>query len=211
MWNYSNVAPHSFTDLQVADRSAPRTCLNCAERLVRVNNSTASQPLNHNVGLREHATRHVTSPSGPHVRRRLMVGRKPRTDWNTHDDTVLTRIQKSLAASREDAQLHRLKKNTEKFTRQSENGYSTHTHHNHFTALFPGPPEWAGARRELLDFMVYGKINRGRHTNHPAGRHSIQTNQCSPPSSPSRFQSISQSINQSILIWGLKLHTSVAQ
>jgi len=27
-------------------------------------------------------------------------------------------------------------------------------HHNHFTALFPGPPGWAGARRELLDFMV---------------------------------------------------------
>ena len=35
--------------------------------------------------------------------------------------------------------------------------------HNHFTALFPGPPRWAGARRELLDFMVQGKINRGRH------------------------------------------------
>jgi len=25
-------------------------------------------------------------------------------------------------------------------------------HHNRFTALFPGPPKWAGARRELLDF-----------------------------------------------------------
>jgi len=32
--------------------------------------------------------------------------------------------------------------------------------------------------------MVQGKINRGRHTDHPAGRHSIRTNQCpSPPSS----------------------------
>ena len=41
-----------------------------------------------------------------------------------------------------------------------------------------------GARRELLDFMVQGKINRGRHTDHPAGRHSIRTNQCSPPPSP---------------------------
>jgi len=29
-----------------------------------------------------------------------------------------------------------------------------HTH-NHFTAVFPGPPK-------LLDFMVQGKINRGR-------------------------------------------------
>jgi len=27
----------------------------------------------------------------------------------------------------------------------------TTTHHNRFTALFPGPPRWAGIRRELLD------------------------------------------------------------
>ena len=58
-------------------------------------------------------------------------------------------------------------------------------HHDRFTALFPGPPGWAGARRELLDFMVQGKFNRGRHTDHPAGRHSIRTNQCPPP--PSSF------------------------
>ena len=32
--------------------------------------------------------------------------------------------------------------------------------------------------------MVQGKINRGRHTDHPAGHHSIWTNQCSPPPSP---------------------------
>jgi len=32
--------------------------------------------------------------------------------------------------------------------------------------------------------MVQGKINRGRHTDHPAGRHSIRTNQCPPPPSP---------------------------
>jgi len=57
-------------------------------------------------------------------------------------------------------------------------------HHNHFTALFPGPPGWAAARRELLDFMVQGKINRGRHADHPAGRHSIWTNQCPHPPSP---------------------------
>jgi len=62
-----------------------------------------------------------------------------------------------------------------------------HHNHNHFMALFPGPPGWAGARRELLDFMVQGKINRGRHTDHPAGRHSIQTNQCPPPSFPHFF------------------------
>jgi len=54
-------------------------------------------------------------------------------------------------------------------------------HHNRVTALFPGPPAWAGASRELLDFMVQGKINRGIHTDHPAGRHSIRINQCPPP------------------------------
>jgi len=60
-------------------------------------------------------------------------------------------------------------------------------HHNHFTALFPGPPGWAGARGELLNFMVQGKINRGRHTDHPAGRHSIRTNHFPPPPSPTRW------------------------
>jgi len=55
-------------------------------------------------------------------------------------------------------------------------------HHNHFTALFPGPPGWAGARRELLDFMVQGEINRGL-----GGRHSIQSNQCPPRPSPPHF------------------------
>jgi len=53
-----------------------------------------------------------------------------------------------------------------------------------FYGPFPGPPGWAGARRELLDFMVQVKINRCRHTDHPAGRHSIRTNQCPPPPSP---------------------------
>jgi len=37
-------------------------------------------------------------------------------------------------------------------------------------------------------FMVQGKTNRGRHTDHPAGRHSIRTNQCSPPPSPHFLQ-----------------------
>jgi len=55
---------------------------------------------------------------------------------------------------------------------------TTTTHHNRFTELFPGPPGWAGTRRELLDFMVQRKINRCRHTGHPAGRYSIRTNQC---------------------------------
>jgi len=56
--------------------------------------------------------------------------------------------------------------------------------HNRFTALFPGPPMWAGVRRELLDFGVQGKINRGRHTDHLAGCRSIWPNQCPLPPSP---------------------------
>jgi len=47
--------------------------------------------------------------------------------------------------------------------------FEPHHHHNRFTALFRGPPGWAGAQRELLDSMVQGEINRGRHTDHPAG------------------------------------------
>jgi len=50
-------------------------------------------------------------------------------------------------------------------------------------ALFPRPSTSAGARRKLLDFMVQGKISRGRHTDHPAKRHSIRTNQCLLPTS----------------------------
>jgi len=35
--------------------------------------------------------------------------------------------------------------------------------------------------------MVQGKINRGRHSDHPAGCHSIRTYQCLPPPSPNFF------------------------
>jgi len=64
------------------------------------------------------------------------------------------------------------------FTAEQLNHFTSDSyHHNRFTALFPGPPGWAGARRELLDFMVQGEINRGGHADHPAGRHSIRTNQ----------------------------------
>ena len=57
-------------------------------------------------------------------------------------------------------------------------------HHNRFTALFLQLPSEPVPEEKLLDFMVQGKINRGRHTDHPAGRHSIRTNQCPPPPSP---------------------------
>ena len=37
---------------------------------------------------------------------------------------------------------------------------ATHTHTQLFYGPFSGTPGWAGARRELLDFMVQRKINR---------------------------------------------------
>jgi len=52
---------------------------------------------------------------------------------------------------------------------------------------FSGATRVAGARRELLDFIVLGKIIRGIHTDHPAGCHSIRPNQCPPPPSPHIF------------------------
>jgi len=48
--------------------------------------------------------------------------------------------------------------------------------HTRFTAVFPGLPGWADARRNLLDFYGAWEDNRGRHTDYPDGRHSIQTN-----------------------------------
>ena len=75
-------------------------------------------------------------------------------------------------------------------------GTTTTPHHNRFMALFLGPPGWAGARRELLDCMVQGEINRGRHTDHLAGRHSIQTNQCPPPPSSHILQAGCPSCHQ---------------
>jgi len=36
----------------------------------------------------------------------------------------------------------------------------------------------------LLDFYGAREDNRGRHTDHPAERHSIQTNQRPPPTAP---------------------------
>jgi len=45
-----------------------------------------------------------------------------------------------------------------------------------FYGPFSGTTRVSRCRRELLDFMVQGQINRGRHTDHPAGCHSIRTN-----------------------------------
>ena len=74
-----------------------------------------------------------------------------------------------------------------KTTAKYETAPIKYHHHNRFMALFPGPTGWAGAWREIWDFMVQWKINRGRHIDHPAGHHSIRTKQCQPPLSPCFF------------------------
>jgi len=43
--------------------------------------------------------------------------------------------------------------------------------------------------------MVQGKINRGRQTDHPAGHHSIRTNQCPPPPSPQEIWTIQKKLS----------------
>jgi len=53
-----------------------------------------------------------------------------------------------------------------------------------FYGPFSGTTRVSRCQKRTLDFMVQGKINRGRHTDHPAGRHSIRTNQCPPAPSP---------------------------
>jgi len=84
----------------------------------------------------------------------------------------------------------------------------THSNTQPFYGLFPRQPGWAGARRELLDFVVQGKVNRGRHTDHPAGRHSIWTNQCPPPpSTPHPYSWHKHHITQS-LWWSYLQHLS---
>jgi len=60
----------------------------------------------------------------------------------------------------------------------------THTYTSVLRRFFRDHLGWAGARRELLDFMEQGKINKGRHTDHPAGRYFIRTKQCPSPPSP---------------------------
>ena len=67
---------------------------------------------------------------------------------------------------------------------QEVNKQLLHYTKNRFTALFRDHLGEPLPEEKLLDFMVQGKINRGRCTDHPAGRHSIRTNQSPPPPYP---------------------------
>ena len=98
------------------------------------------------------------------------------------------------------------------YRNKTSNKYSYYlslNYHKRFTALFPGPPGWVSARRELMDFMVQGKINRGRHTDHPDGRHSIRTNQCPLPPSPIFYRPDALPATQPTVLKHWRQHTSV--
>jgi len=63
--------------------------------------------------------------------------------------------------------------------------------HHHTTqpsyGPFSGTTRVSQCQKRTSGIYGAGKINRGRHTDHPAGRHSIRTNQCPPPPSPPYF------------------------
>jgi len=97
---------------------------------------------------------------------RLLTGPHP-----SSSDTLLRGSTSSLP-------LYRLSD----FSTQMKNHTTT------ITVLWPFFQDYLGEpvpEKKHLDFMVQGKINRGRHTDHPAGRHSNRTNQRPPPPSPS--------------------------
>ena len=56
-----------------------------------------------------------------------------------------------------------------------------------FFGPFSGTTQVSRCHKRTLDFIVQGKIKRGRQTDHPARRHSIRTNQCPPPPSSPYF------------------------
>ena len=61
------------------------------------------------------------------------------------------------------------------------------TNHRTTTILWPffwDHPGEPVPEENFWTFMVQVKINRGKHTDPPAGRNSIWTNQCPPPPSP---------------------------
>jgi len=58
------------------------------------------------------------------------------------------------------------------------------THTQPFYGRFSGITRVSRYQKRTSGLCVQGKINRGRHIDHPAARHSIGTNQFPPPPSP---------------------------
>jgi len=53
-------------------------------------------------------------------------------------------------------------------------------HYNHFMALFPDYPREPVPKENFWALWCKGRLTEA-NTDHPAGRHSIRTNQCPPP------------------------------
>ena len=78
---------------------------------------------------------------------------------------------------------------------------TVNNHHTTTTTIL-WPPAWAGAKRKLLlDFMVLGRITRGRHTNSLGGCHSIWTNQQSTSNNPHFYAECPSCCNPPNLSW----------
>jgi len=71
------------------------------------------------------------------------------------------------------------------------------SHSTHTPVLWPFFQDYPGKPVPL----VQGKIYRGRHTDHPAGRHSISTNQRPPPSSSHFYAGCPSCRNPPTLFW----------
>jgi len=67
-------------------------------------------------------------------------------------------------------------------------GWITHTYKTILRPFFRDHPGELVPEENVWTLLVQGKISRGRHTDHPAGRHSIRTKQCPPPPSPHFLQ-----------------------
>jgi len=78
---------------------------------------------------------------------------------------------------------------------------SHHTTLQPFYGFFSGTTRVIRCQQRSSGLYVQGKINRGRQTDHPAGCHSIWTNQCPPPTFP--HKTLTQSISQNMAVANL--------
>jgi len=68
------------------------------------------------------------------------------------------------------------------FTKARLAASDVHHHHNRFTALFRDHPDESVPEENFWTFWCKERLTEA-DTNHPAGRHSIWTNQSPPPPS----------------------------
>jgi len=82
----------------------------------------------------------------------LRMPRRPRSPLSSHQGRRRTSLPLSVSAQ--------VRAENERRRKYRYCTTHTHTHTSRFTALFPGLPTWAGARRNLLvDFVVQGEIS----------------------------------------------------